>query len=189
MIGGRYLIAAALLGAMIIIPYSPIGVWLTKTFGPKPDFTDTTKWTAGTKTKLKLTLITADANRLACAHEQAFGEIHCGYKSEKERWPRDPSAPLDDNNANVIQPYRTSPDNKFVMVSGVWAQPKVAWRLHREPPQGTPLKQLSRFVVRCDVTFLGRLDNVKTRWAPAGRWQAEKFAMVARADSCDVFEE
>ncbi len=189
MVAGRYLVAAGFVGAMVLIPFSPIGVWLSSTFGPKPEFTDESSWTPGAKVDVKLTLVTADAERLACAHEKEFDGTRCAFKSETEKFPRVAGAPLDDNNRGIIQPYRTSPDNKLVLVSDVWAQPSVAWRLHREPPQGADLKQLTRFVAVCSVTFLGDLDNVKTRWAPGGRWQNEVVAKVGRADSCTVIEE
>ncbi len=136
--------------------------------------------------EVKVTLITADANRLACAHEQAFDGVHCEFKTDRDRWPKARDEPLDDNKEKVIQPYRTAPGNNLVLLSGLWAHHEVAMRLHREPPAGVPIKQLARFVATCQVKWLGKLDKVRTRWMAGGRWQDDGTAMVGRTESCTV---
>ena len=83
------------------------------------------EWKVGGKSTLRITLVTADYAGLACSYDKEFAGKHCANKSETEAWPRDPNQPLEDNKANVIQPYRTWNDNRLVMVAGLWATP--AW--------------------------------------------------------------
>lgn len=184
-IGGRFLIAAGFVMLMILIPFSPIG-----RAEPKgPEGTNTEAWTPGGTGRVRITLITADYNKLTCAAEKELEGNHCQYKSESEAWPRDPSAPLDDNKRNVIQPYRTWPDNKLVLVAGLWADPVVAMRLHREPPYVIAEKKLARFVVDCEMKFLGKIEESKLRWGPGQQWQKEGAAWVAKPTSCKLKDE
>jgi len=182
---GHFLIAAALLGAMIVIPFSPIANWISP---PEKDQTDTTNWQVGNVGSAKITLITADYGLLGCNLEQSFEGAHCAYKSDSEAWPKDPSQPLDDNGTNLIQPYRTWPDNKLVLVAGLWAEPHMAMRLHREPSAGVDSKRLARFVADCKLKFIGQVNAVKVRWSPGQPWQPEGAAMVARPESCELGE-
>src|SRR5688572_24599319 len=102
-IGGRFLVAAGVIGALTILPMSPIGATLEPKEPPK---SQTQEWKIGGKSTLRITLVTADYGTLACAADKEFEGKHCANKSESEAWPRDPNAPLDDNKANIIQPYR-----------------------------------------------------------------------------------
>ncbi len=185
-IAGRFLGAAAILGLTVLIPASPIGGMLE----PRdPPGTDTSTWETGKKTEIILTLVTADAAALTCASPQEFEGRHCAYKSESEPWPRDPKAPLDDNKANTIQPYRTWLDNKLILVAGVWAQPSLAMRVHNEPQGNLQPDKLARFTARCDVHFGGKMDKPALRWAPGQSWGNEQPTMVAIADKCEVIDE
>ncbi len=148
--------------------------WLVAT--PLPDQTDTGAWQPGKKVDVYLTLIGADAERLACADPAALDGVHCGFRTDTERWPGAPGV-TDDNQRDVLQPYRTSPDNKLVLIAGIWATPALATRLHEEPPSSRPEKQLQRFVARCEVEFLGKLPEPKLRWNPK-----ERFAPPAQPD-------
>jgi hypothetical protein len=185
-VGGRFVVAAAIIGAMIVIPFSPIGRALEPK-GPAP--TDVGRWNAGALSEVRITLVTADYNQLTCAADKAIEGTHCAYKSENEIWPRDPSQPLDDNKKSIIQPYRTWPDNKLVLVAGLWADPVVAMRLHREPAHAVPAKKLARFVVSCQMRFLGKLETPKLRWNSGGGWINEGAGWVARPESCKLYED
>ena len=185
-IGGRFLGAAVILGLMVLIPASPLG----NLFEPAdPPGTDTNAWQPGQKSTLILTLVTADANALTCASPQSFEGRHCAFKTESEPWPRDPQAPLDDNKAGTIQPYRTWLDNKLILVAGVWAQPSLAMRVHREPPGNLAPDKLARFTAECKVHFAGKMDKPALRWAPGQSWGTEQPTMVAIADECQVIDE
>jgi len=182
--GGRFMIAALMVAAMVLLP--PLGRAF-EAKGPAPN--DVAAWAPGAVSDVRITLITADYNKLGCAADKEFEGTHCAFKSETEVWPRDPTAPLDDNKKNIIQPYRTWPDNKLILVAGLWADPVVAMRLHREPPYAVAEKKLSRFVVDCHMRFLGRLESAKLRWGPGAPWQNEGAAMVARPESCKLKQE
>ncbi|MEP7049637.1 MAG: hypothetical protein ABJB12_04760 [Pseudomonadota bacterium] len=186
LIGGRFLIAAVMMAAMIVIPMSALGNY----FEPaEPPGSNTTAWKTGAKDTIRLTLVTADAASLTCASTQTFEGRHCAYKTETELWPREANAPLDDNKANVIQPYRTWKDNQLILVAGVWASPSLAMRVHSEPPGNLAPDKLARFVAECKVHFAGELEKPTMRWQPGQSWGTDKSTMVAIADSCQVIEE
>jgi hypothetical protein len=185
-IGGRFLGAAIILGLTVLIPSLPLGNMLEPS---DPPGTDTAAWQTGQKSKLILTVVTADANALTCASTQSFEGKHCAFKSESEPWPREPQAPFDDNKATIIQPYRTWLDNKLILVSGVWAQPSLAMRVHREPPGNLSPDKLARFTAECQVHFAGKMDKPALRWAPGQSWGNEQPTMVAVADECHVIDE
>src|SRR4051812_23934218 len=185
-VGGRFLVAALIIGALTVIPMSALG----NLFEPaEPPPTDTSAWQAGSKGTIRLTVVTADAAALTCASTQEFEGRHCAMKSENEVWPRDPAAPLDDNKANIIQPYRTWLDNKLIMVSGVWSHPSVAYRLHQEPPGNLPTDKLARFVVECQAHFPGQMEKPVLRWQPGQPWGTGAATMVAIPAGCKVIED
>ena len=191
-LSGRLLIAAGLLAAMLIFPFTLNRLVTPSTPGPAP--TDVSQWGIGKEANVRITLITADFNLLSCASEQAVEGKHCAYKTETTPWPPDPAAPIDDNKATLIQPYRTFPDNKLILVAGLWADPTMALRLHREPSAGVRPEKLARFVANCKVRFTGKLDKPKLRWAPGQAWQlptpqdtdSEGKVFVAEPVSCEL---
>ena len=80
-----------------------------------------------------------------------------------------------------------------LMLAGLWAQPVVATRLHREPPHATPEKKLARFVVECRVKFLAEWRAPLVRWAPGQTWSRQgngegRLAPVAEPLSCRILE-
>lgn len=187
-IGGRFLIAVGLVAAVGIIPSSTLG----QVFEPEgPEPTNMQNWTVGSVHPVRITLVTADFNKLACQSEESFDGAHCAYKTASEPWPRDPSKPVDDNKLDVVQPYRTWFDNKLVFVAGLWAQPEVAFRVHQEPWFGMQPDKLARFAVECQVRFAGKFKNVKLRWSADQAWTGPDAGAtwVGRAQSCKLIEE
>lgn len=185
---GRLLIAAGLVLAGTFIPMFR---WLGDAIEPKgPEPTAVDTWATGVTSTVRITLVTADQNLLACASEQSFDGVHCQYKTTSEQWPRDPNAPADDNKLNIIQPYRTWFDNKLVFVAGLWAQPEVAFRVHQEPSHGILPDKLARFAVECRLKFIGRLGQVKLRWSPQHSWSdPDGPPWVGRAEFCKLIDE
>jgi hypothetical protein len=184
-IGGRFLVATGIVLGLTVLPMSSLG----SIFEPKdPTIPKPNTWEIGNKATVAITLITADYAKLACAHDKEVAGYHCGWKGENETWPRVPGAPLDDNKATVVQPYRTWLDNQLILVGGLWAQPAVATRLHREPTAGVDEDKLARFVVECQVTFVGKMDGVKLRWNPGSWSPPDQTPMLARPDSCKMIE-
>jgi hypothetical protein len=189
-LGGRLLTAAAVIGALAIIPaINQLSMSLEPKGPPPPNMAN---WQPGKTDKVSLTLVTADYNLLSCAASTAFANQHCAYKSENEIWPKEPELPLDDNKSNVIQPYRTWIDNKLVLISGIWATPPLAMRLHSEPSAGVQPEKLARFVAECEVKFLGQLEKPKLRWGPGQNWNADPDVpqvAVGQATSCKIVTE
>jgi hypothetical protein len=176
---GRLWIAAGLLAVMLVVPFT-----CSRLFNAEPEKgTDVSQWRVGETANVRITLITADFNLLACASDQAINGKHCAYKTESEPWPADPAAPLDDNKATLIQPYRTYPDNKLIMVAGLWADPTMALRLHREPSAGVRATSAARHQLQ---GALRRQLDATARWQPGQPWQSEGPALVAEPIECNL---
>lgn len=185
-ISGRYMTAAFILGAAILIPSTNLGNVLEP---PDPQGSDTNTWVTGSTGTIRLTVVTADESNLTCASPQELEGKHCAFKSESEPWPRDPKLPLDDNKKDIIQPYRTWLDNKLILVSDVWAQPELVYRVHSEPPAGMQFDKLARFVTECKVKFVGKMEKPDLRWQPSQSWGMEQPTMVAAATECHIIDE
>jgi hypothetical protein len=186
-LAGRLLVAASLLAAMVIIPWP--GSQLADAFVPKDvEQTDMSDWAAGKTVDVEITLITADYERLGCVLDREIAGKHCEFKTETDTWPRGPDEPLDNNKKDIIQPYSTSPDNKLMLVGGLWSIPKVAMRLHSEPWQDIPEKKLARFIVSCKVRLIEQLKEVTLRWNKTSKWGKQGPAWVGVAESCGVRE-
>jgi hypothetical protein len=153
---------------------------------PKPE---PQNWKPGTSAEVELTLVTKDAERLACASNAEFESVRCEYGADKKRRRRAPNTPADDNRAHLVQPYRTAEGNHLVLVAGLWATPDVALRRHQEPARGVSEKQLKRFIARCSLRFVGKLDQVHVRWDFNKKWYREKQAPVAIAEGCTIVQD
>jgi hypothetical protein len=183
--GGRLFIGIALLVGMGVISWQGLNVVIDRTLHPKEP-KPAAAWKVGEEADVELTLITPDAKRLQCAHDTTLEGVHCGYSAAKRPFRRTPNAPFDDNDAAVIQPYRTADTNALVLVSGLWAQPELALRLHREPPVMGDVDKNLRFVAYCRVRFVGELEKVSLRWDTNAKWGEEPKAMVAKALRCTL---
>lgn len=184
-IGGRLGIAIFFLVGMAVMSWQGFNGWIDRNLHPQEPKPVAT-WSVGTEANVELTLITADAKRLNCAHDTTLENLHCAYTASKRPWPRTPNSPLDDNDEVVIQPYRTADTNALILVSGVWAQPELALRLHREPPNLADIDKQLRFVAYCRVRFVGELKNASLRWETGGKWAEEPTAFVAKPVHCTL---
>lgn len=179
---GPVLVGIALLVGTAIPANQPLNRRLWRTLHPSPP---ARKWEIGQEHSLALTLISADASRLQCAHNESIGDLHCTHTASRKTWPTE--ATLDDNGATRIQPYRTADTNQLVLVAGVWAQPELAFRVHREPPSSVKKEdKLPRFTAHCQVRFEGELKGFELRWKSKAPWQKQKQALVGRALSCSL---
>lgn len=185
-LSGRMIIALAFALAMVVIPQqSTLRNAITKT---APQTTVREAWKVGQTANIHLTVVTSDYAQMACADTRRSGEAHCEYENERERWPKEPDGPVDDNKRTVLQPYRTT-DKNLLLLPGLWAQPEVAMRLHNEPSQGVSENKLARFVVECEVKFLEEWQNALVRWKPNERWSNQGTAMVGELVSCHILED
>lgn len=185
-LAGRLWIAVAILLGFGLLANPVFNTWIIRHAPPEDMRTDVSKWRLGNETDVRVTLITADSSRLSCAHSDVVDGAHCGFSADHLVWPKTADMPADDNGPDLIQPYRTSPDNQLILLVGLWAQPEVAMRLHREPPIGVQAKRLQRFDVTCRVKFIGRFDKVDLRWDVTGTWAPERNTWIGRALSCRV---
>ncbi len=189
----RLLLSIGLIGVIAVMSCDVVNakvaeqadIWFDRV-RPAPE---PTQWTAGASAEVELTLVTKDAERLACADDRVFDGNHCEYDKNKRRWPQERDKPLDDNRLELIQPYRTAVGNYLVMVSGLWATPELAMRRHLEPARGRAEKSLKRFIARCTLRFLGNMDGVQVRWDFNKQWYTEKWARAAKAESCTIVEQ
>src|SRR5688572_10715037 len=79
-LGGRLLLGIALLFGIAAVSPQGMNSWLDRKLHPnkvKPS----PNWSIGTEADVEVTLITADARRLHCAHDEVFEGLHCGYGS------------------------------------------------------------------------------------------------------------
>jgi hypothetical protein len=185
LLGGRLIVGIALLFGIGVVSWQWLNAWVDRTLhprSPKPAAT----WEVGAEADVELTLITADAKRLACAHDTELEGLHCAYTAGKRPWRRTPNAPFDDNDEHVIQPYRTADTNQLILVSGLWAEPELALRLHREPPNVGDVDKNLRFVAYCHVRFVGELTQIATRWDTNAKWGEDPKAFVAKAVRCTL---
>lgn len=200
-LGGRMAISVGMALAMFAAASSPAeeaAGRINDLFEREMKPTDMTRWAPGEIRDIELTLVTADYEKLGCVLDREVEGTRCEYKSEKELWPLEGSAPVDDNKKSIIQPYSAVPDNALIFVAGLWAQPEVAMRLHKEPYEGTDPKRLARFIVRCKVKTVERIGGVKIRWNKNDSWQDGRLKVtedryenpwVAVAQSCQVRDE
>jgi hypothetical protein len=185
-VGGRLWIPILGLVLLGIMANPKVNFWVSQRFAPQEPHSHVGAWKVGSETKLHVTLVTADFERLACAHADLVDGAHCAFGADEKPWPRDPSAPVADDNPEIIQPFRTSPENHLILIAGLWANPAVAMRLHREPPETVPVKRLNRFEAECQVKFIGEMKSFKLRWEVGAAWGKEPRALVARPTHCEI---
>lgn len=187
LLGGRMWLALSLLAAIAIISNNWVNYGVNWLVNPSKAPVHS-PWAVGDEAFLKLTLITADQDRLNCAHNAIIEGTHCDFSEGRRRWARRRKDPVDNNRENVIQPYRTADTNQLVLVAGLWAQPELAYRVHQEPKRLYPVKKQLRFVAYCQVKFIGKLEKAALRWdsAPRTKWQENQTAFVAQPIHCTL---
>jgi hypothetical protein len=132
---------------------------------------------AGTVVDVPITLVTSDRADLDCALGSAVGRYRCGFRSPGQAWPDPPAS------AERLAPYFTS-DRRLFLVPALFEQPALAARYAREPPANVPRDRLRRFVVRCKLRLVGRIDDVQARWLSTGTWGPAGAAWVAEPGDC-----
>jgi hypothetical protein len=110
-------------------------------------------WQLGATKMVELTLIREDKNNLACASDQSFDGIHCGFHATHEPW-----GPGPEYDVQALQPYNTVKSELF-LASGLWVSPA----LQRELPE-------TRFTVVCNYHVKGVLRSVSLRWSATGNF-------------------
>ncbi|HEU4406609.1 MAG TPA: hypothetical protein VFS43_15185 [Polyangiaceae bacterium] len=137
-------------------------------------------FSVGKTMDVSITLITADSLRLACASDDAFGNAHCAFKYNGERWERG-------QGEEIIAPYMTV-ENQFLLVADLFKEPALQKRLQEEPPQGK-VDELRRFNAHCKLKVEHKLGRLKVRWdnPPRGAWGDHDDAnWFGRVSDCTV---
>jgi len=145
--------------------FPDIGRTRTRTAGLAP----------GRKIDAHITLVTADANDLACAGEVEVAGARCAFR--KDGSPADVRGP-------VLAPYMTV-DNVLFLVPDLWSEPALARRLATDPPN-VPREQLRRFTARCEMTIRGKAEDFYVRWQPTADWHFHDQAWVGSIAGCSI---
>lgn len=133
-----------------------------------------------------ITLISADAGRLACASDIEAGEAHCAFGGDTKPWAakegKSAGKPED-----VVAPYMTV-DNVLFLIPGLFTQPVLKKRLDDEPPGKFTKEELEnrRFTVTCKLKLEQKFENFKVRWDVGQSWGDRKDAWFGRVSDCKM---
>ena len=126
-----------------------------------------------------ITLITSDREDLACALNRAVGKYRCEFRGPGQVWPDAPAA------KERLAPYFTT-DRQLYLLPGLFEQPALADRYRTEPPRGLPRDHLRRFVARCKLHLIEKVDGLQTRWLAGSTFGPSDGAWVAEPRDCKV---
>lgn len=130
------------------------------------------KLEAGKTIDVSITLITADANDLACASDGEVGGARCAFDSAGQ--------PVRGGGA-VLAPYMTT-DNVLFLVPDLWKETALARRLVEDPPRER--ERSKRFSAHCKMTLVRPLETFWLRWEPQADWQYRDRAWVGTLAKC-----
>jgi len=126
-----------------------------------------------------ITLITSDREDLACALGKAVGQYKCQFRAAGQPWPEAPS------DKDKLAPYFTT-DRQLFLIPGLFEQPALAARYKSEPPAGKPRDQLKRFVARCRLRLVEKVEGFQTRWMSDANFGPADSAWVAEPEDCKI---
>jgi hypothetical protein len=117
---------------------------------------------------VEITLIRADRMHLACASEQIFSGLHCGYRRPRVAWGGSVS-----NDVSVLRPYSTV-EGEQLLGAGLWSQIPS----HADLPS-------YRFSVLCSFRAVGAVRNASARWDVKGAFMPiNKVWFVGSLSNC-----
>ncbi len=126
-----------------------------------------------------ITLITSDRENLSCALDRFVGSFRCRFRTPGKPWSG--SLPKGD----LLAPYVTA-DHRMYLVPGLFALPPLAARYDQEPPLNVSPTALRRFVARCKLRLVERVELFQARWFETGGWGKQSGAWVAEPIACQV---
>lgn len=132
-----------------------------------------------------ITLISADAGRLACASDTKAGSAHCGFKGDQKPWQ--PAEGETAKPEDVIAPYMTV-DNVLFLIPGLFTQPVLKKRLDDEPAGKYSREELEnrRFTVTCKLKLEEKFDKFKVRWDVGQPWGDRSDAWFGTVSDCKM---
>ncbi len=149
-----------------------VALWLVFSWiGYKDRYSQQTEgWHLGGTKMIEITLIREDKKNLACASDQSFEGVHCGYNANSQPW-----GPGPEEDGNALQPFNTV-KNELFLGAGLWLAPI----LQHELPS-------SRFTVVCNFHVKGVLKNVSLRWSPTGNFSpVDQSVAVGSLTDCVI---
>jgi hypothetical protein len=144
--------------------------WRGQTAGPGKD------------TDAPITLVTSDREDLACGFGGSVGRYRCGFDANGKPWPDPPAA------ADRLAPYYTT-NRQLYLIPGLFEQSALAKRYASELPSNVPRDKQKRFVARCQLHLVQKVDHFKTRWLAGAPFNDSDGAWVAEPTSCTVLNE
>jgi hypothetical protein len=132
---------------------------------------------AGDVRTVDITLVAADKDSLSCAFGRSVQGFSCEFEAPQQAVPVAPSE------KNRLSPYMTT-DRTLYLGAGLFAQPEVLARVSSDLAK--PPKERQRFVARCQVKLVERVETFQTRWTPRGRWGQSGPAWVIEPLECTV---
>jgi len=126
-----------------------------------------------------ITLVTSDREDLACAMGKAVGHYKCQFRAAGQPWPEAPAE------KDKLAPYFTT-DRQMFLIPGLFEQPALAARYKSEPPAGKPRDQLKRFVARCRLRLIEKVEGFQTRWMTDANFGPADSAWVAEPEECKI---
>ena len=141
---------------------------------------------AGQVIDAAITLISADAGRLACASDTRAGSAHCAFGADTKPWqPKEGDPPP--RPEDVIAPYMTV-DNVLFLIPGLFTQPVLKKRLEDEPPGKYSREELEsrRFTVTCKLKLEQKFEKFKVRWDVGQSWGDRNEAWFGTVSDCKM---
>ena len=126
-----------------------------------------------------ITLVTSDRENLSCALDRTVGPYRCRFRAPGRLWP-EPSPPKD-----LLAPYVTLGRQVF-LVPGLFEMPDLSARRTAEEQANVPPERLRRFVARCKLRLVERIEQLQTRWSERGNWGRQDGVWIAEPISCKV---
>ena len=134
---------------------------------------------AGVVVDAPITLLVSDRENLSCALDRLVGPFRCRFRAPGKAWSG--SVPTRD----LLAPYVTA-EHRMYLVPGLFELPALAARYDRESPANVPPLGLRRFVARCKLRLVERIELFQARWSENGGWGKQSGAWVAEPIACQV---
>ncbi|HEY8924986.1 MAG TPA: hypothetical protein VIU64_11445 [Polyangia bacterium] len=134
----------------------------------------------GKTTTAPITLVSADRDDLACAFGGTIaGKYRCEFDASAKPWPN-PPAP-----GERLAPYFTT-ERQLYLIPGLFEQSALQKRYAADTGSHLQRDQQKRFVARCELRLVEKVEKVKTRWLRGGDFNDADNAWVAEPKSCTV---
>jgi len=134
----------------------------------------------GKTTTAPITLVSADRDDLACAFGgTAAGKYRCEFDANAKAWPN-PPAP-----AERLAPYYTT-ERQLYLIPGLFEQSALQKRYASDTGNHLQRDQQKRFVARCELRLVEKVEKLKTRWLRGGDFNDADNAWVAEPKNCTV---